>query len=120
MSQIFWTLGTKLADMEKQIIPEAMRLLNGDKEAVAKSLGMSTRNLYNKLNQFAKEKDEREAREKAIIDKRDAEAQAWRDLAPTMEKIQDAAAKGDSLAKQMASESAEPMKNPKLVPRSNR
>jgi hypothetical protein len=62
-----WIPGTTIADLEKMAITDAMKFYQGRKNDAAEALGISTRTLYNKLEEYAKEdelKAEAEARDK--------------------------------------------------------
>ena len=53
-NKLSFSLGTPLAEIEKQIIFETLRKTNGDKETAAKMLGISTRTIYRKLEDLEK------------------------------------------------------------------
>ena len=44
-----------LAEVERELIESANRLIPGNKALVARSLGISIKTLYNKLNRYAEE-----------------------------------------------------------------
>lgn len=52
---ILWQPGVTLANMEKMIIRESLRLNHGSKPAVASSLGISLRTVDNKLKEYDEE-----------------------------------------------------------------
>ena len=54
-NKLSFSLGTPLAEIEKQIIFETLRKTNGDKETAAKMLGISTRTIYRKLEDLEKD-----------------------------------------------------------------
>lgn len=70
MSQIFWTPGVKIDEMEKVIIEEAYKFYNGNKTTTANSLGISIRTLENKLEKYAQETKCHEERVKTDEERR--------------------------------------------------
>jgi Bacterial regulatory protein, Fis family len=46
---MLWQPGMTIANMEKEVIREAMQFFNRKKDSVASALGISLRTLYNKL-----------------------------------------------------------------------
>ena len=52
MSSVEWYPGQTLEDLEKEVIKKAMVIYEGKKPTVARTLGISIKTLYNKLNQW--------------------------------------------------------------------
>lgn len=62
MAGVTWTLGIKLADLEKMVIKECMILNRNNKKNVSDFLGITVRTIDNKLEQY-REEDLREQKQ---------------------------------------------------------
>ena len=56
---ISWSPGISLAEIEKQVILKAFRFYRGHQPTTAQALGISIKTLYNKLEQYETEGNER-------------------------------------------------------------
>lgn len=72
---MIWQPGLKMAEVERQVIEDAMRFHMGDKKAVARALGVSEKTIYNKLESYRKddmrkieEKNSRDEKNKKLLE----------------------------------------------------
>lgn len=57
MSQVFWTPGMSIAEVERQIIKEAIVYFRGNKSLISKSLGISIRTLDTRMESIKAEEE---------------------------------------------------------------
>lgn len=60
MSQVHWQVGITLEEVEKQVILAALQYFQQNRTKAADALGISTRTIQNKLNQYNGVKEEPE------------------------------------------------------------
>lgn len=52
MSDVTWQPGVTLEQIEKQVIQKALRFYQGNKEQTARALGVSTKTIFNKVQEY--------------------------------------------------------------------
>ncbi len=59
MNDIIWCPGMTMADVEKKVLLKALSFYNNNKTHTANALGISVRSIYDKLDEYEKQQQEK-------------------------------------------------------------